>query len=142
MKFNFSLNSVLKVREHQETFQKQRLAQELQNKKKIEQIRSEVNHKLNSYLQKNEYEQVVSIHTMKRFGCHIQEANQQIHQLSQKENNAEKKVQSEQVKLEKAHKEKHIMEKAKEFEFSIFSQKLSRSEQNSMDEIAVQLYSR
>ena len=142
MKFNFSLNSVLKVREHQETFQKQRLAQELQNKKRIERIRSEVNHKLDSYLKENQFEQVASIHTMKRYGSHILEANQQIHQLNQKESSAEKKVHNEQVKLEKAHKEKHIMEKAREFEFNIFSQKLSRSEQNSMDEIAVQLYSR
>lgn len=142
MKFNFSLNSVLKVREHQETFQKQQLAKELQNKKRIEKLRTEVNQKLDHYLKANEYEQVASIHVMKRFGSHIVEANQQIHQLNQREQSAEKKVQNEQIKLEKAHKEKHIMEKAREFEYSIFSEKVSRSEQNSMDEIAVQLYSR
>ncbi|MEX0945269.1 MAG: flagellar export protein FliJ [Balneolaceae bacterium] len=142
MKFKFSLDSVLKVREHQEKIQKQKLAEEMLKKKKIEDIRLEVSSRLNNYLENKCINHAESVHSLKQFGSHMVEAHQTINKLNGEKKEADKAINSERQDLAKAHKKRHIMEKVREFELNIFSEKVSRHEQVHMDEIASQSYNR
>lgn len=142
MKFTFSLDSVLKVREHQEKIQQQKLAKEMQRKRNIEEIRNEVSTRLNQLLKSNELEQFESIHSLKQLGSQMMEAHQTMNRLNGEKKEAEKAVDKERVDLTKAHKKRHIMEKVKELELNLFSEKVSRNEQIRMDEIASQLFNK
>jgi len=51
---------------------------------------------------------------------------------------AEVVVVKEREKLATAHKNRHILEKVREFEHQLFAKKLSQDEQKFMDEIATQ----
>ena len=142
MKFTFSLDSVLKVREHQEKMQQQKLATEMQRKRNIEEIRNEVSVRLNQLLRNNELKQFESIHSLKQLGSQMIEAHQTMDRLNGEEKEAEIAVDKERVDLAKAHKKRHIMEKVKELELNLFSEKVSRHEQIRMDEIATQLFNK
>lgn len=142
MKFTFSLDSVLKVREHQEKIQQQKLAKEMQRKKNIEEVRDEVTSMLNQLLRNNEVKQFESIHSLKQIGSQLIEAHQMMNRLNGENKEAEKAVNKERVDLAKAHKKRHIMEKVKELELNLFSEKVSRHEQIRMDEIASQLFNK
>ncbi len=139
MKFTFSLDSVLKVREHQEKIQQQKLAKEMLRKKNIEQIRSEVSSRLNQLLRANDVKQFESVHSLKQMGSHMMEAHKTMDRLNGEKKEVEKAVDKERIDLARAHKKRHIMEKAKEMELNLFSEKVSRKEQIRMDEIAGQL---
>lgn len=142
MKFTFSLDSVLKVRQHQEKIQQQKLAKEMQRKRNIEEIRNEVSTRLNQLLKSNEVEQFESIHSLKQLGSQMMEAHQTMNRLNGEKKEAEKAVDKERADLTKAHKKRHIMEKVKELELNLFSEKVSRNEQIRMDEIASQLFNK
>lgn len=142
MKFKFTLDPVLKVRKHQEKVQKQKLAEELVKKNEIDELRAEVQNKLEDYLQNTQDRNIESIHGIKRHTKHMEQVHSLIKKLSTDLNKAEKAVSEERGKLAKAHKNRHILDKVKEFEQNIFAQKLMRNEQKSMDEIATQIFSR
>ena len=142
MKFTFSLDSVLKVREHQEKIQQQKLAKEMLRKKNIEEVRNEVSSRLNQLLRANDVKQFESVHSLKQMGSHMMEAHQTMDRLNGEKKDADKAVDKERLDLAKAHKKRHIMEKVKELELNLFSEKVSRNEQTRMDEIAGQLFNR
>lgn len=142
MKFTFSLNSVLKVREHQEKIQQQKLAKEMQRKRNIEEVRNEVASRLNELLRRNELKQFESLHSLKQLGSQMIEAHQTMDRLNEEKKEAEEAVDKERIDLTKAHKKRHIMEKVKEVELSLFSEKVSRNEQIRMDEIASQIFNK
>lgn len=142
MKFTFSLDSVLKVREHQEKIQQQKLAKEMQRKRNIEEVRNEVSSRLNQLLRSNEVKQFESLHSLKQLGSQMMEAHQTIDRLNGEKKEVEQAVDKERLDLAKAHKKRHIMEKVKELELNLFSEKVSRHEQILMDEIAGQLFNK
>lgn len=142
MKFTFSLDSVLKVREHQEKIQQQKLAKEMQREKNIQDVQNKVTAKLNQLLKSDSVNQFESVHSMKRLGSHMMEAHQTMERLNGQKKEAEIAVDRERIDLAKAHKKKHIMEKVKELELNLFSEKVSRHEQIRMDEIASQLFNK
>jgi len=142
MKFSFSLDSVLKVREHQEKIQQQKLAKEMLRKKNIEEVRNEVSSRLNQLLRSNDVKQFESVHSLKQMGSHMLEAHQAMDRLNGEKKEADKAVDKERLDLAKAHKKRHIMEKVKELELNLFSEKVSRNEQIRMDEIAGQNFNR
>lgn len=142
MKFRFSLDSVLKVREHQEKIQQQKLANEMQKKRNIDEVREEVSTRLNQLLRNNEVKQFESLHSLKQLDSQMMEAHQTIDRLDGEKKEVEKAVDKERLDLAKAHKKRHIMEKVKEMELNLFSEKISRHEQVRMDEIASQLFNK
>lgn len=142
MKFTFSLDSVLKVREHQEKIQQQKLAKEMNRKRNIEEVRKEVSSRLDQLLKNNEVKQFESLHSLKQLGSQMMEAHQTMDRLNGEQKEVEKSVDKERLDLAKAHKKRHIMEKVKELELNLFSEKVSRHEQVRMDEIASQLFNK
>lgn len=142
MKFKFSLDPVLKVRKHQEKIQKQKLAEQVAQKQKISDLRSEVQGKLENYLAEREDNPAANIHLIRRHSSHMEAVHQRMEKLSQEIDQADVKVSKEREKLAKAHKNLHILEKVKEFEKGLFSEKMAREEQKFMDEIATQSFSR
>ncbi|REL38680.1 flagellar export protein FliJ [Rhodohalobacter sp. SW132] len=142
MAFKFSLESVLKVRKHQEKVQKQKLAEELMKKKKIDDVKVEVQNKLNHYLETDSVQTAANIQTIKRHGRHVLQTHELIRKLGSESQEADKSVSEVRNSLADAHKECHILEKLKEVEQQMFSKKIQRSEQKTMDEIATQSFSR
>jgi len=142
MKFKFSLEPVLKVRQHQEKVQKQKLAEEVTNKNKISNLRSEVQGKLESYLDNKEQDKVANIHTIKTHNAHLIHVNDHINRLQQQENSASEKVKEERTKLAEAFKKLSILEKVKENEQGAFVKNADKNDQKFMDEISSQSHSR
>lgn len=142
MKFKFSLEPVLKVRKHQEKMQKLRLAEEVMKREEIEQVKQDVNEKLQDFLEAGQADQAANIHNVRLYSTHIQEAHHVMKQLNEKAGEAEKRVGEEREKLTQAHKNKHILMKLKEAEERIFKKELNRYEQKTMDEIATQSFGR
>lgn len=142
MKFKFSLEPVLKVRQHQEKVQKQKLAEEVTNKNKISNLRSEVQGKLESYLDNKEQDKVANIHTIKTHNAHLIHVNDHINKLQQQENSASEKVKEERTKLAEAFKKLSILEKVKENEQGAFVKNADKNDQKFMDEISSQSHSR
>lgn len=142
MKFKFSLAPVLKVRKHQEKLQKQKLAEQVSKKQQISDVRDDVQGKLKTFLEHSEDNTAENIHMIRRRSAHLQQVHQKMDKLSRELDQAEIKVLKEREKLATAHKNLHILEKVKEFEQSLFSEKMAKDEQKFMDEIATQSFSR
>lgn len=141
MTFKFSLDPVLKVRDHQKKVQKQKLAKEVANKQEILNLQEQVQQKLKGFLDKAEQSEMQNIHTLRQRASHMQQVHQKMKQLSEQLSKADENVDSARSKLAEAHKNLHIMEKMKEFERSEFDDEVARVEQKFMDEIAAQSYS-
>lgn len=142
MKFKFSLEPVLKVRQHQEKVQQQKLAEELTNKNKISDLRNSVQGKLESYLETKDQDKVANIHAIKTQNAHLIQVNEHIHKLQQQEEQADKKVSTERSKLAEAFKKLSIIEKVKENEHGTFVKDLEKTDQKFMDEISSQSLNR
>ena len=136
MKFKFSLESVLKVREHEEEIQKQKLAQKLSEKKKLHNQMAELEEKLKGHLEKTEREEFENLHKLKRHTAHMHEVHQKMKEVNGSLKTMENAVEAERDKLAAVHKERNIMEKVKEEEREYFIEKVSRQQQKVMDEIA------
>ncbi|SHG14916.1 flagellar export protein FliJ [Fodinibius roseus] len=141
MKFKFSLESVLKVREHEEKLQKQKLAQKLSEKKKLHNQMADLEEKLKGHLEKADREEFENLHRLRRHTAHVHEVHQKMKKVNGSLKAVENAVDMERDKLAAVHKERHIMEKVKEDERENFIEKLSRQEQKVMDEIAGQSFS-
>jgi flagellar FliJ protein len=141
MTFKFSLDPVLKVRDHQKKVQKQKLAKEVANKQEIQNLQEQVQQKLKGFLEKTEQSEMQNIHTLRQRASHMQQVHQKMKQLSEQLSKADKNVDNARSKLAEAHKNLHIMEKMKEFERSEFDDEVARVDQKFMDEIATQSYS-
>jgi len=142
MKFNFSLDPVLKVRKHEEKIQKQKLAKEVQKKNQINRLQSEVKDKLNGYLKESNTNSAASIHDIKLHSLYLQEVHTTMRNLKKEESDVQKAIEEEGQNLEKVHKKRHILDKMKDFEFNTFNENVERVEQKTLDEIAIQSFSR
>ncbi|GAA5522461.1 flagellar export protein FliJ [Aliifodinibius salicampi] len=142
MKFNFSLESVLRVREHEEKVQKQKLAKKISEKKQLSEQRLRLEEKLKGHLDEEGSEEFKSLHNLKRHREYIHQVHQKMEKLNGSLEIVENAVDQERDKLAAVHKERHIMEKVKEEEREEFLEKVSRYQQKVMDEIATQSFSR
>ncbi|MFP8488659.1 flagellar export protein FliJ [Gracilimonas sp. Q87] len=142
MKFKFSLDPVLKVRNHKKKAQKQKLAEEMANKREILELRKQIQIKLKGFLENTEQTEIQNVHMVRQRGSHIQQVHQKMKKLSKELCEAEKNVSKARHDLAEAHKNLHIIEKVKEFEKSIFNDNVAKQEQKFMDEIATQSFSR
>src|SRR6056297_3184153 len=114
MKFNFSLDPVLKVRKHEEKIQKQKLAKEVQKKNQINRLQSEVKDKLNGYLKESNTNSAASIHDIKLHSLYLQEVHTTMRNLKKEESDVQKAIEEEGQNLEKVHKKRHILDKMKD----------------------------
>lgn len=142
MKFKFSLNPVLKVRQHQENIQKQKLAEEVQKVQEINNLMDEMQMKLEDYLTTSGEKATVTVLEMKRHITHLETVHKNMVQLDEALESASDKVQEERGKLAEAHIKVHMMQKMRDTEESIFVEKVSKGEQKFMDEIATQSFAR
>jgi flagellar export protein FliJ len=142
MKFKFSLDPVLKVRKHQEKMQKQKLAEEVSRQQQINELCEEVEGKLNNYLKHSDEKEAKSLHEIRRHTSHLEMVHQRMVNLTQELDKASDKVRAEREKLADAHKKLHIMEKVRDFEHTLFSERMSKEEQKFLDEIATQSFSK
>ena len=142
MKFKFSLEPVLKVRQHQEKVQQQKLAEELTNKNKISDLRNSVQGKLESYLETKDQDKAANIHAIKTHNAHLIQVNDHINKLQQQEEQADKKVKEERSKLAEAFKKLSILEKVKENEHGTFVKDAAKTDQKIMDEISSQSFNK
>jgi flagellar export protein FliJ len=142
MKFKFSLAPVLKVRKHQEKLQKQKLAEQVSKKQQISDVRDDVQGKLKTFLKNSEDNSIENIHMIRNRSAHLQQVHQKMNKLSRDLDKAEVEVSKEREKLATAHKNLHVLEKVKEFEKDLFSERVAKDEQKFMDEIATQSFSR
>jgi len=142
MKFKFSLDPVLKVRDHKKKMHKQKLAEELANKQQIMEVREEVQQKLKGFLDNSDNEEIQNVHMLRQRASHIQEVHVKMNKLSEDLSKADESVSRARTKLAEAHKNLHIIEKVKESELTIFNQKVAKQEQKFLDEVATQSFSR
>lgn len=142
MKFNFSLDPVLKVRKHQEKIQKQKLAKEVQKKNQINRLQEEVKDKLSGYINESNINSAESIHDIKLHSLYLQQVHSTMTQLKQDESDVQKAIEERRQSLEKVHKKRHILDKMRDFEMNIFNEEVERVEQKTIDEIAIQSFSR
>lgn len=142
MKFKFSLESVLKVRKHQEKMQKQKLAEEVDKRQRIHSLHEHEQGQLANYLEEKQEQKAVSVHEVKRHTSHLELVHQKMVKLSNELDKASDNVKNEQEKLASAHQQLHIMEKVRDFEHTLFSETMNKKEQKFLDEIATQSFSR
>lgn len=142
MKFKFSLDPVLKVRNHKKKVHKQKLAEEMANKQEIVKLRDQVQVKLKSFLENTEHTEIQNVQMVRQRASHIQQVHQKMKKLSEELSEADKNVSKARNNLAEAHKNLHIIEKVKEFEKSIFNDNMAKQEQKFMDEIATQSFSK
>ena len=136
MKFTFSLESVLKVREHREQAQKQAYALETRNMQEIKSQLIDARDKLDQMNSEEGLNSISNIQHMRRQFSHMQQMHAMIGKLNQDLTRADKRVSTERERLVEAHRLTHIMESAKEREFARYRHEFNQAEQKQMDDIS------
>lgn len=141
MKFEFSLEPVLKVRKHEEKVHKQKLAEKLNKKKNLDELKEDLQQKLQSYFDEGDEDGFANLHDLQRHQQYIKDLQQKVKKVNESLDSIKNAIEEQRDKLAEVHKSRHIMEKVKEEEHEIFLEKVSRQEQKNMDEVATQSYS-
>ncbi len=142
MKFEFSLESVLKVREHEEKVQKQKLAEKLNKKKHLNALKEKLKRKLESHMNENGNSTYENLHDLQRKQQYINDLHNKVKKVNSSLESVKKAVDQQRDKLADVHKKRHIMEKVKEGEREIFLEEMSKQQRKVMDEVATQTFSR
>lgn len=142
MKFRFKLQTVLKLRRHEENMEKQKLGlvlnewQDLKDQKLgIEQSLSSVNQQ---FMSTSDFNMI----TMKNFYGFIHDQHNVLHRLDSELETAEEKVTEQRKKLLEANKQTRMLEKLREKEQSRFRREMEHIEQVELNEIATQRFNR
>lgn len=141
MKFEFSLESVLKVREHKEKVQKQKLAEKISKKQNLDERKQQLQTKLQRLLDRAERREFENIHDFRRNREYIENMREKVRKLNKSLRSVEQALEKQREKLAEVHKDHNIMEKLKEEEREEFMEKLSRQKRKIMDEVATQTHS-
>ncbi len=142
MKFRFSLEPVLRVREHKEKVQQQKLAEKQRIKKVLSEKKSKVADELEQFLGEKDNASAFDIRKLRNAYAHLEHSHQMIGKLERDMDKADEAVNRERDKLVKAHRDTHILEKVKEREHCTFRDEVDRVERKQMDEIAAQFFNR
>lgn len=136
MKFTFSLESVLKVREHREQAQKQAYALETRNMQEIKTQLLSARDQLEQMTHEDAVTTTANIQHMRRQFSHMQQMHALIGKLHTDLSKADKRVATERERLVEAHRLTHIMESAKEREFARYRHEFNQAEQKQMDDVS------
>jgi flagellar export protein FliJ len=142
MKFEFSLEPVLKVRKHEEKIQKQKLAEKLSEKKELSEQKQFLQQKLKKHLMQTDREDYNNVHDLQRHRQYINEMHQKLDDLNGSLKVIENAISQQRDKLAEVHKKRHIIEKIKDEERELFLEKVSRKQRKVMDEVAMQTFSK
>jgi len=142
MKFEFSLESVLKVRKHEEDVQKQKLAEELSRKRALTRQIAELKKKIKDLIENADRGNFENLHNLRLHKSYVQEFHKRMQQLNQSLEVIDNSVKTERDKLALVHKKRNVIEKVKEEEYELYMEKVSKLQQKVMDEIASQTFSR
>jgi flagellar export protein FliJ len=142
MKFEFSLEPVLKVRKHEEKIEKQKLAEKLNKKNNLDEIKARLKEKLEKHLDKADQKEFINLHDLRRHQQHINDLYEKVEKVNNSLSAVKKAVDQQRDKLANVHKKRHIMEKVKEEERELFLEEISKHQQKVMDEIATQTFSK
>lgn len=135
-KFKFRLETVLKVRKHQEFLQKQAFARTIQKKAALEQHQSEIKNELGDYVSSP-----VSTVNKQHFE-YIQTKQNQLFNLSNHITKVDKDVERERNKLMEARRKTLALENLQTKQKLEFMKELDKAEQLVMNEIATQRFNR
>ena len=142
MKFEFSLESVLKVREHEEKVQKQKLAEKLNKKKHLNSIKENLKRELENHISNNGSNTYENLHDLQRKQQYINELHYKVKKVNSSLASVKRAVDEQRDILADVHKKRHIMEKVKEGERELFLEEISRQQRKIMDEVATQTFSK
>ena len=141
MKFEFSLEPVLKVREHEEKVQKQKLAEKLNKKKDLKILKQNLKNELENHISNSDGEKFLNVHDLQRQQQYINDLHEKVKKVNQSLESIKKAVDRQRDKLADVHKKRHIMEKVKEEEREVFFEQVSKQQRKVMDEVATQTFS-
>ncbi|PAU94623.1 flagellar export protein FliJ [Aliifodinibius salipaludis] len=142
MKFEFSLESVLKVRKHEEKVEKQKLAEKLNKKKHLNALKEKLKKELENHISENGSSTYASLHDLQRKQQYINDLYEKVKKVNSSLNSVKKAVDQQRDKLADVHKKRHIMEKVKEGEQELYFEEMSRQQRKVMDEVAAQTFSK
>ncbi len=140
MKFEFSLEPVLKVRKHEEKIEKQKLAEKLNKKNNLDELKTQLKRKLEKHLEETERKEFASLHDLRRHQQHINDLYEKVGKVNNSLSTIKKAVDQQRDKLADVHKKRHIMERVKEEERELFLEEMSKQQRKVMDEIATQTF--
>ncbi len=142
MKFRFKLETVLKIRAHEENMEKQRLGLALNEwqalKEQQKNLESSLTDVHSQFIQHSELDMV----KMKQYYGFIHDQHATINKLDHEMETAEEKVNEQRKRLLEANKKTRMLEKLKEKERMRYRQDLERTEQFELNEIATQRFNR
>ncbi|MEL7833589.1 flagellar export protein FliJ [Fodinibius sp. Rm-B-1B1-1] len=142
MKFEFSLEPVLKVRKHEEKVEKQKLAEKLNRKKDLNELKERLQKKLESHINDTDSNKFINLHDLQRQQQYINDLHEKVKQVNDSLEKIKTAVEHQRDKLADVHKKRHIMEKVKEDERELFLEEMSKQQRKVMDEVATQTFSK
>ncbi len=142
MKFRFKLETVLKIRAHEEKMEKQRLGLALNEWQVLKDQQKDLENSLtdihSQFIQHSELDMV----RMKQYYGFIHDQHTTIYKLDHEMETAEEKVNEQRKRLLEANKKTRMLEKLKEKERMRHRRDLERTEQLELNEIATQRFNR
>lgn len=142
MKFEFSLEPVLKVRKHEEKIQKQKLAETLNKKKNLKELKERLEEELESHFDDADNKTFVNLHDLQRKQQYINDLHEKMKKINSNLDSIKKAVERQRNKLADVHKKRHIIEKVKEEEQELFLEEMTKHQRKVMDEVATQTFSK
>ncbi len=142
MTFRFSLEPVLRVREHKEKLQRQKLAKEVKRRQNLADQKANIAAELDDFLGQKDLHKVHDVRKLKNSYVHLENVHNAMEKLDRDLKKADKSISRERDKLVVAHREMHMMEKVRDREYSVYKIELERFEQKAMDEIATRSFNR
>lgn len=142
MKFEFSLEPVLKVRKHEEKVQKQKLAKKLNKKKDLNELKERLKQELENHINDADSNKFVNLHDLQRQQQYINDLHEKVKKVNGSLEKIKTAVEHQRDKLAEVHKKRHIMEQVKEDERELFLEEMTKQQRKVMDEVATQTFSK
>lgn len=144
MKFKFRMESILKLRKHQEQLEKQQLAEIMSRKKDLRERRKfhEEKIKQSGDIMTDDGYRSLDLSVIRAQYAFKQDQHQEMWRLDGKLKEVEAKAEFQRKKLVDANQRMRMLEKMKDREKLRFMKKLQHLEQKELNEIATQHYNR
>jgi flagellar FliJ protein len=140
MKFKFKLESVLKIRKHEEELQKQKLGVIMQRKqlinKRLQKVRDVMIDMNDQYLSKSQ----MDVTNLRGYYASLQDNQEVIWDLKQQLSETDKEIIKQRNALLEANKKTQMLEKLKSKALLTFVREMDRKEQLELNEMATQKY--
>ena len=140
MKFRFKLETVLKIRKHEEELQKQKLGVIMQRKQlinsRLQKVQSVMTDMNDQYLSKSQ----MDVRNLRGYYASLQNKQEVIWDLRQQLAETDKEIIKQRNVLLEANRKTQMLEKLKSKALLTFVQEMDRKEQVELNEMATQKY--